>query len=269
LNNLLEKTRSRIMDLIRAFDIIAKNLLAYRSIKLTYSLISILLPMYAVILLSSSIVLGIGQQYIIRSTIILVGVIGSTAYFIHWIIIIRRINKHIEYSKYFNSHLDDLFKILDYRLSDEAQTYLERLLSIDNIPIEYLPPLLILPYLSIIVLNAPLLALALLVAFIAVTASFLAISIGLFNKHITCENKILGEKRIFFKHDEFEEYTPYNKGVFETIVLPLITMGFYLVYLLINIDEFLEKHVIIHRRNYRLFKTLYLKKVKETESVAV
>jgi hypothetical protein len=257
----LEKTYSRIMDLIRACDIIAKNLLAYRSIKPVYSLISLLLPIYIVIVFFI-IIFNASQQYIIESIIILIGVIGSTAYFTYWMIIIRRIDKHIEYSKYFNSHLDDLFKILNYKLSDEARTYLERLLSIDSIPIEYLPPLLILPYLSIIVLNTPLLALVLLIIFISVAVSFLAIAINLFNKHIICENKILDEKKNFFKHNEFEDYIPYGKGIIETIILPLITIGFYSVYLLINIDEFLEKHVIIHRRNYRLFKTLYLKKLK-------
>ncbi len=263
----MEETRSRIMDLVRACDIIAKNLLAYRSIKPVYSLISLLLPIYTVLVLFM-IIISIIQSYIIGS-IILIGVIGSTAYFTHWVIIIRRINKHIEYSKYFNSHLDDLFKILDYRLSDETRTYLERLLSIESIPIEYLPPLLILPYLSIIVINTPLLALILLIVFIGVTASFLTIAMNLFNKHVICENKVLSEKKSFLGHNEFEDYIPYNKGVIETIILSLITMGFYSVYLLINIDEFLERHIVIHRRNYRLFKTLYLRRVKEVESITI
>lgn len=194
--------------------------------------------------------------------IIFVGFIGSTAIFMYHFIILRRLNSHVEVSKYFHSHIEDMLKMIDLGFSEETYNYLEKLLAIEKIPLEYMPALLIVPYISILIVSTPILALILVIVYLVALSIFPFLSLELFNRHIVYENKITQEVFSKIGSEKNEEYKPYIMKIFD-IILSGISLGLYLVILYNKLDAYLDDHVICHRKNYRLFKINYIKKTRE------
>lgn len=120
---------TRISDLMRACDIIAKRLHGFKRMPglLIYS--SSLIVVYALLLIISYFTRLNELIYLIE---LLMGLFGSTIIFILHMVILRKLNNHVEVSKYLHSHIEDMLKIINLELSVESYNYLAKFLAVEK-----------------------------------------------------------------------------------------------------------------------------------------
>ncbi|ABN69324.1 hypothetical protein Smar_0211 [Staphylothermus marinus F1] len=250
---------TKISDLLRACDIISKRLHSFRRIPSSLIYSSSLITVYALFLILSYFIKW--NQFIYVAEL-LVGLLGSTIIFVLHILILRKLNNHIEVSKYLHSHIEDMLKIINLGLRGESYNYLIKFLAIEKSPLKYMPVLLIVPYLSLLIAENPFFSILLILLFHASLSILLFFQIELFNRHIVYENKITRELFNRINNNEYDDYEPFILGL-KDVLLSIISLGTYLIALYAKVDAYLDEHIVKHRKNYRLFKINYIRKSRE------
>lgn len=235
-----------ISDLYKVIDFTAKKLFKTIGISTRNSIISILLIIPLLVSL-----FNLTNYYLLYLFAELAGFIGSTIMTTYLTIVVYFLNKHIELSKFHYMNIRDLFNNLKSRSELKSYNhYLEKLLFINKLSIEYTPVTLVPAYSALIFMNELPYFISFILAYMFLCTAMLYEAVSRFNDHVIIENRIEEEIYGLINSTNKKEFISLRFSKLD-IVLSIITFSIYLIYLFIKIDNELVNHINIHRSNYQ------------------
>ncbi len=256
----MSKTES-VYDLIRGLDVLARRLLSERPLGKSYTL-GAAVTTYTWFILCIVVYLQFFEQ-LIHALDVLIGVIGISAFFGVVVYSLYKINAHLELASYYFTHLRDIIIRLSEVDEEKLTSLTENITLTKRIRLEYSPAALLFGYLALIAPNVFFSA-GLFVVFVCVLAIFLHRGINILQSHIRKENALVEEIAYItgFSIPSFKTGLTYVSNVY--VIGFVISFGLLLLKCIVDVNSYLDTHVIEHRIVHEELKKFILLKT-ETE----
>lgn len=256
----MSKTES-IYDLIRGLDVLARRLLSERPLGKSY-IMGAAITTYIWFILCIIIYLQFSEQ-LIHAVDILIGVVGISAFFGVVVYSLYKINAHLELASYYFTHLRDIIIRLSEVNEEKLTTLTENITLTRRIRLEYSPAALVFGYLALIAPNV-FLSVGLFVVFVVVLAVFLYKGVNILQSHIKKENALVEEVAYItgFNLPSFKIGLTCIGGAY--VVGFIVSLGTLLLKCIVDVNSYLDTHIIEHRIVHEELKKFILLKT-ETE----
>lgn len=235
-----------LKDLYKVIDYTAKKLFKSLEISIRYSILSILLLIPVLVNLFNLVDYSI--LYLIS---ILSGLIGSTVLTIYIALVTFLLNKHIDLSRLHYMNIRDMLS--NFKNRGDMKNYyqfLEELLVVNKVSIEYIPVTLIPAYSALLFINDRLYFSSFILIYMVLCTAMFYEAVSSFNNHVVYENKIEKEIYNLIESSDLKEYIVFRLRKID-LILSIISFSIYLTYLLLRTDYVFAAHANTHRVNYQ------------------
>ncbi len=250
--------KDNVEYLLKGLDIIARDIHSVRPVNPLYIVVGLTsLSIWLVVLLGY-----INTELIYGKALYLFsGLIAFTTLYTALFMITYKTYKHLEYSTYYFSHLNDILKTMN---KEHIEDLIEKITLLRKPRIEY-SLLALAAGLTTLLYYDLLLDLALLVFFTVITGYYLYLSLDILSNHSVIENKIFHSIYKILGISEELKYTVIKNNVFFKTLIYIVSLMYISPYIVYFFNQTLDLHIADHRLIHKKIKTKIYSMIETTQ----
>ncbi len=246
--------------LLRGLDIIARDLGRIDPVDIVLPIVGAATLIFWI---TSIILLDLTNPYIDALTLAS-GFTGFTTLFVDGLLIMHRLNKHIDYSSYYYSQVNDILERLG--IHGSLEEYIEGLALLRTPRLEYFPIVLVAGYLGLLLQYIYYYSLILAFIYSLIIGLYLYSGFNAFNKHLVSEKALDSRVAELLGISEYREKTDVSVNPVVCLLISSITFSIGLLYYTFLNNNIIDIHTSEHRHFHnRILKPSVMRAIRKME----